>query len=90
MITYSKSFLGLPLLLRWAGSPVPRALPFPVLCTLVTVYLHHNDVSKDALAGILVHPYPYQVFCFVLGFSLMFRCARGAPRVRLDDWKPRG
>lgn len=54
------------------GSPALRAL-FPALlsCSLAIILNVLNIVNADR--SIMEHPYPYQVFCFVLGFLLVFR-----------------
>lgn len=72
MIIYQKKWLGVFMLTTLDGSPALRAL-FPALfsCALAVVLNVLNIVSANR--EIMEHPYPYQVFCFVLGFLLVFR-----------------
>eukprot|EP00898_Chlorokybus_atmophyticus_P003462 jgi/Chlat1/4116/Chrsp26S04139 len=71
MIRYGKEWWGIKLLFRVHGSPFPRALPFALLSTCVSVALALP--LRPYFEGVMRHPYPYSVFAFVLGFILVFR-----------------
>ncbi|KAK9805550.1 hypothetical protein WJX72_004682 [[Myrmecia] bisecta] len=71
MITYSKLAWGLHLLLRFYGSAFPRALIFSGISVAITAVLFvckHDELRSDWL-----HPYPYQIFAFIVGFVIVFR-----------------
>lgn len=57
VIRYRKSCLGLPLLLRLAGSSLPRALAPAIWSTLLCVYFE-QALPSDVLSSFFEHPYP--------------------------------
>jgi predicted membrane chloride channel (bestrophin family) len=73
MIYYSKRYWGLPVLFRFYGSALPRALPAAIIAAIITVTL--QVTVSDEIRRKWRHPYPYQIFTFVAGFLLVFRCA---------------
>eukprot|EP01024_Parvocaulis_polyphysoides_P014826 TRINITY_DN16220_c0_g1_i2.p1 TRINITY_DN16220_c0_g1~~TRINITY_DN16220_c0_g1_i2.p1 ORF type:complete len:459 (+),score=57.88 TRINITY_DN16220_c0_g1_i2:128-1504(+) len=94
MIIYHKRLWGLQLLGRLYGSAFPRALPFALLSTGITLILKlvadHTDDSManhkrfpgedQWLLELWHHPYPYQTFAFVVGFIIIFRSNFGYAR----------
>jgi hypothetical protein len=73
MIRYSKAHWGFWTLTRWYGSAFPRALPFSLATAIATALLEiyvDENLKKNWL-----HPYPFQVFAFIAGFMIVFRCA---------------
>ena len=71
MITYQKAFGGLFLLGKLDGSPAARAILPATLSTAVAIVL--QKLPSFALRALMLHPYPFQIFCFVVGFLLVFR-----------------
>ncbi|GMH38627.1 hypothetical protein BSKO_06511 [Bryopsis sp. KO-2023] len=90
MITYNKSYWGLPLLLRVYGSAFPRTWPFAVLSGFMTLVLEWTVAQDETEDGTMNrrsqarewwgHPYPYQTFAFIVGFILVFRSNFGYGR----------
>ena len=72
MINYRKAWLGLPLMARWIGSALPRAL-IPALVSTVLCTLLEAFVPTEVLVGFFDHPYPFQVFASAVAFALVFR-----------------
>ena len=71
MITYSKTAWGLHLLLRLYGSAFPKTLVFASASTVIAAALYitkQAEVNDDWR-----HPYPFQAFAFIVGFTLVFR-----------------
>ena len=53
-------------------TPLIRSLPLSMLSTTIAILLHTYDTdrwTKDAYE----HPYPFQIFAFIVGFALVFR-----------------
>ena len=71
MITYNKIAWGLPLLFRMYGSAFPRSFPPAAISAGITVafYLAFRPADEAWWR----HPYPYQVFAYVVGFIVIFR-----------------
>lgn len=76
MILYSKRLGGLPLLFRITGT----AWPYGILPALVSVaigtLLGVFDKVDDALSDkskFMQHPYPFQLYAFIIGFLIVFR-----------------
>lgn len=72
MIVYRKSCSGLPLLLRAYGSALPRAL-FPALFSTVLAMIFEFTMPTELLESFFDHPYPFQVFAYIVSFALVFR-----------------
>ena len=72
MLVYRKLYLGLPLLLRCVGSSIPAAVLPALVSAWIALCL---EIYGDAavLDNIFVHPYPFQVFAYILAFALVFR-----------------
>ena len=77
MIVYRKRWCGL-LDLHIYGSPFPRTMIYAMAAagvgaaleaTGVDLYSLHSSNSQDGF----VHPYPYQMYAFIVGFGLIFR-----------------
>jgi predicted membrane chloride channel (bestrophin family) len=82
MIHYRKAFGGLFLLLQVEGSPAVRAIAPALLSAILALILD----LYTALGGtrlLMEHPYPYQIFCFVVGFLLVFRTTFAYNRYQL-------
>ena len=73
MIHYPKRYWGLPLAFRWFGSPFPRTIPFAVLSVGITTLLQLADDWKRTIVDAFGHPYPFQVYAFVIGFLVVLR-----------------
>jgi predicted membrane chloride channel (bestrophin family) len=73
MIHYSKRFWGLPLIFRVFGSPFPRTIPFAVVSVAISVVLQSVDSLKRDIVQAFGHPYPFQVYAFVIGFLVVLR-----------------
>ena len=71
MIVYENKLWGLPTLLQVHGSAFPRALLFASVCAIVTAMLY--KFGPDATTGAIRNPVMYQIFAFVVGFSVVFR-----------------
>lgn len=73
MIHYAKGYWGLPLFLRLHGSPFPRTLPFAVVSVTITIWLHLWDSGREEIVRSFAHPYPFQMYGFVIGFLVVLR-----------------
>ncbi|KAL4435251.1 hypothetical protein ABPG77_001933 [Micractinium sp. CCAP 211/92] len=71
-VIYSKGWGGLHLLLRAYGSAIPRTLLASILSTALAAFLFYIP-GKNYFQGLWRHPYPYQLFAFLVGFILVFR-----------------
>ncbi|KAK9789401.1 hypothetical protein WJX73_006004 [Symbiochloris irregularis] len=78
MITYNKIAWGLPLLCRLYGSALPRSVPPALLSAGVTAafFVCIGDDDK----GWWRHPYPFQLFGYMVGFIVIFRSNFGYQR----------
>eukprot|EP00873_Tetraselmis_striata_P015796 jgi/Tetstr1/436060/TSEL_024938.t1 len=72
MIIYSKNLSGLAAVPRLYGSALPRVVPKATLTALVVLCLH--QAGDDIVKHSWMHPYPYQVFAFIVGFAVTYRC----------------
>ena len=72
VIVYRKTFLAFGLMLRWIGSALPRAL-VPATVSTVICALLEAFVPTALLAPFFEHPYPVQVFVYIVAFALVFR-----------------
>jgi len=72
MIPYSKQWWGVHLLFRIYGSALPRTLPFVLLSGSLSVFFFYIP-SKSYWTSLFLHPYPYQLLAFIIGFILVFR-----------------
>ncbi len=72
MLLYRKACLGLPLLLRYFGSALPRAL-FPATFSTILAVLFEFLLPHALLESFFDHPYPFQVFAYIVSFALVFR-----------------
>ena len=72
VIVYRKAFLGLPLMMRWVGSALPRALVPALFSTFLTSCLE-AFMPPRILEAFFDHPYPFQVFAYSVAFALVFR-----------------
>ena len=95
MIHYAKRYWGLPLAFRWFGSPFPRTIPFAALSVAITTLLQLADDWKATIVDAFGHPYPFQVYAFVIGFLVVLRTnhalarfmeARGAVEQMQSKW----
>ena len=73
MIHYPKRYWGLPLAFRWFGSPFPRTIPFVALSVGLTTALQLAGEWKRTIVDAFGHPYPFQVYAFVIGFLVVLR-----------------
>lgn len=73
MIHYSKRYWGLPLVFRAFGSPFPRTIPFAIVSVSISVVLQVVDSWKQTMVDAFGHPYPFQVYAFVIGFLVVLR-----------------
>merc|ERR1712166_70656 len=78
MIIYSKHLWGFPLLCRSYGSTLPRAFPFAVFSSVLTWII--EEYAGDETRLWFDHPYPYQMYAWVVGFVLIFRSNFGYQR----------
>jgi len=77
MIEYNqRSRGGLALIFQLAGSVYPRVAPFAFLSCAICLTLKAITYWSDFehFNHIFKHPYVYQIYTFVLGFILVFRC----------------
>ena len=72
MIVYRKSWLGLMLMSRVIGSALPRAL-IPAIGSTFICLLLETLIPDSILTAIFEHPYPFQVFSYIVAFALVFR-----------------
>lgn len=71
MIVYDKALWGVKVLFRVYGSPFPRAIPFALASAFAALAI--ELFAADEAHSWWLHPYPYQVFSFIVGFILVFR-----------------
>lgn len=72
MITYDKSLWGNRALFRVYGSAFPRSLPYAALASCIAVTL--AALFQTTGWELFHNPYPIQLFFFVVGFIVVFRC----------------
>ena len=78
MKVYPKPFCGL-LSFNVVGSPFPRIILYSSLITCLAGVLEASDfqlvTSSRTLNGStgFIHPYPFQIWAFLVGFGLIFR-----------------
>lgn len=70
LFTCSKTLWGLPLLTRFYGSALPRAIAPAVISGLLTVVLLFLG---DRVASLWQNPFAYQPFVLLVSFVLTFR-----------------
>jgi hypothetical protein len=74
MIWYSKNtYLGLSLMKRLYGSAVLKPMPPALLIAGISYALEEHQESAAFIGDMYDHPYPYQIFAFLVGFCLIFR-----------------
>lgn len=76
MIEYSKGFLGLPILMRWRGIAWPMGIPPALVSVIVGVFLNEWSTIEDTVSDrteFMDHPYPFQLYAFIVGFLIVFR-----------------
>lgn len=78
MITYNKIGWGLPLLFRMYGSSFPRSFPPAAVSAGITALFYLTIQQNDQ--NWWRHPYPYQVFAYIVGFIVIFRSNFGYQR----------
>ena len=79
MLLYPRAWAGLPLLLIFSGSALPRAVA-PAIFSALLAALFEAAFPDPFLDRIFVHPYPYQVFATILGFAVVFRLSQAYAR----------
>lgn len=54
----------------------PKCLPWALISALLTglLKLHKQITNSSYFENVFEHPYVYQIYTFVLGFILVFRC----------------
>ena len=78
MKVYPKPFCGL-LSFNVVGSPFPRIILYSSLITGLAAVLEASDFQLVTTSRTLngstgfIHPYPYQIWAFLVGFGLIFR-----------------
>ena len=72
VIVYRKTFLAFGLMFRWIGSALPRAL-VPAIGSTIICALLEAFVPTVLLSPFFEHPYPVQVFAYIVAFALVFR-----------------
>lgn len=87
MLTYDKSWWGNRVLFRAYGSAFPRSLPYACLAAVFAAIL--SALLHATGWQLINHAYPVQVFFFVVGFMVIFRCVNPprAPRRCLAFWR---
>ena len=85
MITYNKIGWGLPLLFRLYGSAFPRSFPPAAISAGITVLFYLTLETSDR--SWWRHPYPFQIFAYIVGFIVIFRCDHllQSPQLRLPE-----
>ena len=84
MIVYRNNFYGMPWHWGLRGSPIIRSLPVAALCALMGWLLERY--ASQTIEQAFHNPYPYQLYAYVVGFSLVFRCNLSYNRF----WEARG
>merc|ERR1719181_2074275 len=77
MITYDqRSYGGMSLIFQMVGSVYPRVAPFALFSACMTLLLKgvEHFTGFTWFRYVFDHPYVYQIYTFVLGFVLVFRC----------------
>ena len=77
MITYDKGWWGNRVLFRVYGSAFPRSLPYACLSAAIAATL--SALFHTTGWGLLSNSYPVQMFFFVVGFMVIFRCVDRSP-----------
>mmetsp|Transcript_525 Transcript_525/g.1408 ORF Transcript_525/g.1408 Transcript_525/m.1408 type:complete len:608 (+) Transcript_525:132-1955(+) len=76
MIVYSKRLGGLPLLFRITGTAWPAGI-LPALVSVAMCFALGYDPEVDDLvtdkSKFMQHPYPFQLYAFIIGFLIVFR-----------------
>jgi len=72
MIVYRKTWWACSISTRLYGSAIPRSIVGSLVSLVVCFILHCNDEAVRQAEW--RHPYPYQVFAFVVGFAVTYRC----------------
>ena len=73
MITYDKGWWGNRVLFRAYGSAFPRSLLYSCMAAALAAAL--SAVFRTTGWELFNNPYPLQLFFFVVGFMVIFRCA---------------
>ena len=73
MITYDKDWWGNRVLFRVYGSAFPRAVPHACLSATIAATL--SGLFHTTGWELFNNSYPVQMFFFIVGFMVIFRCA---------------
>lgn len=73
MITYDKAWWGNRVLFRAYGSAFPRAMPCACLSAVIAATVSALCDTTDW--HLFKNSYPLQLFFFIVGFMVIFRCA---------------
>lgn len=73
MITYDKGWWGNRVLFRAYGSAFPRAMPPAILAAAIAAVVSALFDTEDW--ELFRNAYPLQLFFFIVGFMVIFRCA---------------
>lgn len=73
MITYDKGFGGNRVLFRVYGSAFPRAMPYACLSAAIAATV--SALFDPTKWQLFRNSYPLQLFFFIVGFMVIFRCA---------------
>lgn len=76
MILYSKAWGGVPILFQFRGTAWPYAILPALMSTALGLILgliaDFNDLVEEK-EEFMVHPYPFQLYAFIVGFLIVFR-----------------
>ena len=72
MLWYRKSWLGASMLFRCFGSTLPESV-LPAAASAILASLMEFLVPAETLDTAFLHPYPFQVFSYIVAFALVFR-----------------
>lgn len=76
-----RSYGGLPIIFQLVGSVYPKVTPQACFAAAVTLALKiAEDEDIVAIQDVFDHNYAYQIYTFILGFLLVFRCNTGYQR----------
>lgn len=75
MILYTKRYGGFPLLFSLQGTSWPYGILPAVCSTCIGLVIGSIPTIEDVVSGdnFMDHPYPFQLYAFIIGFLVVFR-----------------
>mmetsp|Transcript_12238 Transcript_12238/g.23038 ORF Transcript_12238/g.23038 Transcript_12238/m.23038 type:complete len:453 (-) Transcript_12238:18-1376(-) len=76
MIRYKKTWNGLFIVVRWAGTAWPHGIPPGCLAAAISLTLSHWEAADGKIRDretFVGHPYAFRLFAYLLGVLMVFR-----------------